>query len=87
MTRSDIFTVIESNVRKIVENTEGLEITEQMSLRDLGADSLQIVEVVSRSMKELRLKVPRTDLMGAQNLKELVDLFEKASAPAPIRQE
>jgi acyl carrier protein len=49
-------------------------------MRDLGADSLQIVEVVSRSMKELRLKVPRTDLSRASNLRDLVDLFEKAAA-------
>jgi len=86
MTRSEIFAVVRSNIHGIVEETQNLEITEEMSMRDLGADSLQIVEVVSRSMKDLRLKVPRTDLMGAANLKDLVDLFERAAArpgPAP----
>ena len=51
-------------------------------MRDLGADSLEIVEVVSRSMKELKIKVPRTELSGARNLKELLDLFEKSAAPS-----
>jgi acyl carrier protein len=84
MTRSEIFSVVESNIRKIVEEARGKEITEDASIQDLGADSLQVVEIVSRSMKELRVKVPRTDLMGARNLKDLIDLFESAHPhPAP----
>jgi len=80
MTRSEIWAIVLANIHKIVEESRGTTVTEEMSMRDLGADSLQIVEVVSRSMKELRLKVPRTDLMSARNLKDLVDLFEKAAA-------
>ena len=78
MTRSEIFAVVKTNIRNIVEEAHDHEIKEEMRMSDLGADSLQIVEVVSRSMKELRLRVPRTDLMEARNLKELVDLFERA---------
>ena len=52
-------------------------------MRDYGADSLEIVEVVSRSMKELRIKVPRTELSGARSLKDLLDLFEKSAAAPP----
>jgi acyl carrier protein len=76
---------VKSNIQTIVEEAQGMEITEEMSMRDLGADSLQIVEVVSRSMKELRLKVPRTDLMNARDLKGLIDLFEKAQAHSSPR--
>jgi hypothetical protein len=43
---------------------------------------LRGVDVVSRSMKELRIKVPRTELSGARNLKELLDLFEKSAGSA-----
>jgi len=80
MTRGEIFSVVKSNLNEIVEETQGVAIKEEMSMADLGADSLEIVEVVSRSMKALRLKVPRTDLMKAENMKDLVDLFEKAQA-------
>jgi polyketide biosynthesis acyl carrier protein len=78
VTRSEIFTVVKTNIRNIVEEAHDHEIEEEMSMSDLGADSLQIVEVISRAMKDLRLRVPRTDLMNARNLKELVDLFERA---------
>lgn len=80
MTRSEIFEVVRSNIEKVLDGVSGDSVSEEASLRDLGADSLQIVEVVSRSMKELRLRVPRTDLSRATNLRDLVDLFEKAAA-------
>jgi acyl carrier protein len=49
-------------------------------MRDYGADSLEMVEVVSRSMKQLRIKVPRTKLLHVTNLRELLDVFEEESA-------
>jgi acyl carrier protein len=80
MTRQAMFEVIKAKIREIVEGAADVEIDENASMRDLGADSLEIVEVVSRSMKELKIKVPRTELSGARNLKELLDLFEKSAA-------
>lgn len=78
MTRDEIFAVVKSNVQTIIEGAKDKEITENNSMRDYQADSLEIVEVVSRSMKQLKIKVPRTELASAKNLKDLVDLFEKA---------
>jgi acyl carrier protein len=80
MTREEIFAVVRSNIVNIVEGVPVDAISEDVSMRELGADSLQIVEVVSRSMKELRLKVQRTELSRARNLSDLLDLFEKAAA-------
>lgn len=80
MTRDRIFGVVCSNIMNIVDGIDADAISEDVSMHDLGADSLQIVEVVSRSMKELRLKVPRTELSRARNLGELLDLFENAAA-------
>ena len=80
MTREEMFGVVKGHIEKIVEGAAGKTITEDLSMRDLGADSLEIVEVVSRSMKELRIRVPRTELSSAKNLKDLLDLFEKSAA-------
>ena len=80
MTREEMFEVVKANIQKIVEAAKGKPITEETSMRDLGADSLEIIEVVSRSMKELKIKVLRTELSTAKNLKDLLDLFEQASA-------
>ena len=80
MNREEIFAVVKANMQTIIEGAKGKEIAETNSMRDFGADSLEIVEVLSRSMKQLRIKVPRAELMDARNLKDLLDLFEKAAA-------
>jgi acyl carrier protein len=84
LTREEMFAVVKSNIHEIIEGAKEVEIKEADSMRDLGADSLEIVEVVSRSMKALKIKVPRGELSRAQNLKDLLDLFERcATATAP----
>ena len=80
MTLQDIFAVIETNMRTIIASVNGQEIVESKSMRDYGADSLEMVEVVSRSMKQLRIKVPRAKLVPVTNLKELLDVFEEEAA-------
>ncbi len=80
MTREEIFQVVLGNVQTVIEGAKGQQITEKNSMRDYGADSLEIVEVVSRSMKQLKIKVPRTQLSDARNLGDLVSLFEQAQA-------
>lgn len=83
MTRHDIFEVLKSNMYKIVEGSRDVAVSEEKSMKDYGADSLEMVEVVSRSMKQMKLKIPRTELSTARNLKDLLDLFEKAAAAQP----
>lgn len=78
MTREQILAVIQENVRKTVPEAEDVVLDESMRMTNVGADSLDIVEVVSRSMKDLKIKVPRNELLLADDLKELVDLFEEA---------
>jgi len=82
MTRQEIFSVIQTNMRTIIPSMDGKEILEENSMRDFGADSLMMVEVVSRSMKQLKIKVPRVKLVPVRNLKELVDVFEQEASKA-----
>ncbi len=79
MDRTQIFAVIRRHLVEIVDGLDGREIVPSKSMRDYGADSLEIVEVVSRSMKELGIRIQRTDLATAQNLNDLITLFEQAS--------
>jgi len=82
MNRAEMFDVVKANMEKIIEGAKGREILETNSMRDFDADSLEMVEVVSRSLKELKIKVPRTELSTARNLKDLLDLFEKSASVA-----
>lgn len=80
MTREEIRSVVLRNLVESVESLSGKEIDTSRSMKDLGANSLDIVEIVSCSMRELRVKVPRSELAKLTNVDELVDLlYEVAS--------
>ncbi len=80
MTREEMFDVIKSNIAEIIEGADALEINESHSMGDFAADSLEVVEVVARSMKQMKLKVNRSELLRAENLSDLLDIFEQAAS-------
>lgn len=83
MTREEIRSALVTNMQAVLEGARGVEIAETQSLvDDFGADSLEIVEVVSRTMKKLKIKVPRTELGKARNIGELIELFANAATPS-----
>lgn len=80
MTREEMFSVVKANAQVVLEGAKNKDIQEMNSLRDFGADSLESVEVISRSMKQLSLKVPRSELSKLNNIKDLLDLFERSNS-------
>lgn len=87
MTRNEVFEVVKAQIYRVASHLRGKEIQETDNLTDLGADSLDIVEVVSGSMKQLNIKVPRTRLSMVDEVSELLDLFEEAlAAKQTVRQ-
>ena len=76
-TREEVLEVVLRNMVDTVDELEGVEIDPAQSMKDLGANSLDIVEVVSCSMRELKVKVPRSELKTLSNINELVDLLHK----------
>ena len=53
-------------------------------MKEYGANSLDIVEVVSGAMRELKVKVPRTELNKLTNIDQLVDLLYESKSAAPV---
>lgn len=78
ITREKVLDVVLTNLRDTVEELEDVEIDISQSMKDMGATSLDIVEVVSCSMRELRVKVPRSELNKLQNVEQLVDTLLSA---------
>ena len=57
-------------------------VTLEISLRELGANSIDRVEIATLAMEELDADIPRGRLAGVANLASLVDLLaEYAAAP------
>lgn len=85
ITREQVFEVVKNNLIDTLEDVEEDKIDPSLSMKDLGANSLDIVEVVSCSMRDLKIKVPRAELNKLTNIQQLIDLLytvaqEKAAA-------
>jgi polyketide biosynthesis acyl carrier protein len=79
MERAHILSVVVKHLVDAVDDLDPVEIDPSRSMKDLGANSLDIVEVVSRTMRELKIKVPRSELAKLSNVDGLVDLLYDVS--------
>lgn len=70
-----VFEVVRKHLTTIVEEIPEESVVRGASMKDLGASSLDIVEVVSCSMRELRVRVPRNELAELKDIGGLVDLL------------
>jgi len=77
MERDEVLDVVTKHIRLNADGLDGAAIDPLKSMRDFGLSSLDTVEIVSASMRELRIRVPRTELASLSNIDELVDLFVK----------
>lgn len=75
MTREEVIEVIKRNILENLEDLDENNIDPDKSMKDLGANSLDIIEVVSCSMRELNIKIPRTELADVKTIGQLADKF------------
>lgn len=77
MTKEEIIEVIKENIVDNLDDVEISEIDPQKTMKDYGANSLDIIEVVSSSMRELNIKIPRSELADIKNIDGLADKFKE----------
>ena len=77
MTKEEIIEVIKENIVDNLDDVEISEIDPEKTMKDYGANSLDIIEVVSSSMRELNIKIPRSELADIKNIDGLADKFKE----------
>jgi acyl carrier protein len=77
MTRDEVLAVVKKHAINTIEGATDESIDKATTLADVGANSLDVVEIVSATMRELQVKVPRTELLLLESLDELVDLLHQ----------
>ena len=82
MTKEQIFAVVKKHMLHTVDGLNDSDIAPSKSMKNLGANSLDIVEVVSLSMREIKVKVPRSELAKLTDIGGLVDLLHTVSLEA-----
>lgn len=79
MKRDEMFAALRSNLKAEIKALGDRTIRETDGPRELGGHSLQIMEVITRTMKDLRIEVPRDALLKTRNLGDVLDVFEQAA--------
>ena len=73
MTEEQVFQVLKKHILDQLEDeVEEADVVMEASMVEMGANSLDIVEIVSNTMRELKVKVPRDELAKLKNIGELV---------------
>lgn len=78
MTNDEVFAVVKRRLLEVCPEIPATEVTREASMKELGASSLDMVEVVSVSMRELGVRVARQQLADLRNIGGLVDLLHTA---------
>ena len=73
LTKDEVINIIKKYILENLEDIEEKDIDISKSMKEVGADSLDIIEVVSCSMRELNVKIPRTELSDINTIEELAD--------------
>ncbi len=74
MTKDQVFEVLKKYILEQLEDeVEESEIDINKSMLDLGANSLDIVEIVSNTMRELKIKIPRDELAKINTMSGLAE--------------
>jgi polyketide biosynthesis acyl carrier protein len=81
MTKNEIFQTLKKNVLEVLPKISPETITIDQRLKDLGANSIDRMDIVTQTMEDLAIKIPLVELAKVQNIQELVDLlYENKSA-------
>jgi acyl carrier protein len=75
LTKDDVLTTIKTNMTFVMEEFDETAFDPIKSMRDHGANSLEMIEIVSRTMRQLKVKVPRVRLNRVNNIDELANEF------------
>ncbi len=77
MNRDQVAAVVLKHISGAREGLQMKDIDTTQSLKDYGVNSLDMVEIVSRSMREMKVKVPRAELRTLTNINGLIDLLHQ----------
>ncbi|MCE5333996.1 MAG: acyl carrier protein [Desulfobacteraceae bacterium] len=80
MKRDEILATVLRISKDVISDLKDGDIDVNKPYRDLGINSLNLMEILVGAMKELKIKIPADQLASVGTISGLVDEFVKASA-------
>lgn len=75
MTKNDVFTIVKNHILDILPSLQPELVQIDKNLTDLGANSVDRMDVVISSMEDLGVKIPLLSFAGVTNIEGLVDVL------------
>ncbi len=79
MKRDDVLALVVKKVKETVPELRAAEIDPGKSYKDLGIKSLDLVDIATATMREVKVKIPPAQLSKVNNINGMVDLLLKAA--------
>ncbi len=77
MTREEVFEVVKKNIREVLFNLNGQDIPIEVSLKELGANSLDRADITVQCLEDLQIKIPLVEFGSVKNIEGLVELLTR----------
>jgi acyl carrier protein len=75
MTKDEIAEMITNELANHLDDVDKEDLDPDISMRDLGVNSLDLIEVVQAVMRELDIKIPRSKLADIETINGLAEKF------------
>ena len=75
LTQTQVFELVKNNILEILPKTQADLIDPEQSLVDLGANSVDRMEIVTLSMEDLGVKIPLMSFARVFNIESLVEVL------------
>jgi polyketide biosynthesis acyl carrier protein len=77
MTETEIFDLVKRHIVNVLLDVDAAAITPERSLTELGANSVDRVEISLGALEELGLNIPRVELNGVRDIGGLVRVLHR----------
>ena len=75
MTKEQIFETVKNVITEVLPQVDKENISIENQLKELGANSIDRMEIVTMSMQALDVKIPLMSFAGVNNIEGLVDVL------------
>ncbi|WP_024772248.1 acyl carrier protein [Aquimarina macrocephali] len=75
MSKEHVFEVVKNVIIEVLPDINPDQVLIERNLRELGANSIDRMEVVTMSMEELDLKIPLMSFAQVSNIQGMVDVL------------
>jgi polyketide biosynthesis acyl carrier protein len=77
LTEVAIFEVVQRHILAVLTDLDPSEITPHRTMRELGANSIDRMDVVVATMQELEVEIPPERMSGVHDLGSLVEVLHE----------